>query len=415
MRPLPRLSAALAAALLVAGCGSDHLIEANDSDSGTPVAPNPTPTPQPDGGPPVSACHSDCDCGSGSYCAPATAETGATCLPGNNTCPKTCPACGPYQQCNTTTGTCVPLTCPGQVTCGNGYYCAANGTCQPNSTEISVDGVWKTTYGMDVSEFAQNAQIALVILDLLNALVTGQGTCANLSTPYGELLCYIVQYAGVNLQAPPFVSQLLSTLEDLFKFGSSPVTAQGQMTLAQGANNTLSATESWSSVWVNFNGQQLDLMHSPVLGTNGQVTVTVPPFGGYRDASSVYLGPRDVSLDVNHFLIALIDVAIDAFTNGQATDIPSLVDLVLCTQLPTAGDQLACALAAQSFLGNLTASSGLGGFHMDHQNAPLFDTGNTGTANELATPAAQGALLGSMSNGVVSGELGPSSGWYGTR
>jgi len=268
---------------------------------------------------------------------------------------------------------------------------------------------------MDVSEFAQNANIALVILDLLNALVTGQGTCGNLSTPYGQLLCYIVQLVGVNIQAPPFVSQLLTTLEDLFKFGSSPVTAQGQMTLTQGANNTLSATESWSSVWVQFNGQQLDLMHSPVLGSNGQVTVTVDAFGGTRDATSVYLGPRDVELDVNHFLIALINVAIDAFTNGQANDVPSLIDLVICNSLPTASDQIACALAAQSFLGSLTASSGLGGFHMDHQNAPLFDTGNTGTANELATPAAPGALLGSMSNGVVSGELGPTSGWYGTR
>jgi len=403
------------AALALVACGKDTALLQNGPPDTVTSGNPPSDGGVADGGSPVKTCASDCDCGTGSRCAPASGEAPAQCVAGTNTCPVQCmPACGANQVCDMQTGTCDQLHCPSQVTCGANQYCDANGICQANATELSVDGVWNTSYTVDVHQFAQTEGTVLVILNLLDALLTGQASCSG-SSPTEQLLCFIFDLVGAQVMAPPWVNQLLQTLEDLFKFGSSPVVAVGQMTLTQGSNQALAGTETWSSLLVNYNGSQLDLMNSPVLGSNGNVTVTVHPFTGTRDPGNVYLGPRSVDLDVNHFIIALADVAIDAATNGQATDIASLLDLAICNPLPNATELIACYAAASSLASSITASSGLGGFDISNQSAPVLDPNNTGRATNLALPSAPAALVGSMSNGVVSGNFGPTSSWYGTR
>jgi hypothetical protein len=217
------------------------------------------------------------------------------------------------------------------------------------------------------------------------------------------------------VQAPSWVNQLLQTLQGLFQFGSMPVTANGTMTLTQGANNALSATETWSTLYVEYNGQVLDLMNNPVLGSSGSVSVSIPAFGGTRDQANVYLGSRDVNLDVDKFIIALIDVLINAATSGQATDIGGLLDLLICDQLTSLSQEAACLIAVSALTSNITADSGLGGFTFSHQNAPILVPMNSNVASGLGTQAAPGSLVGSMTNGIISGDLGPTSNWYGTR
>jgi hypothetical protein len=411
-RVMNRMAISVVVATWALGCGGN---DAKLTNSGPGNGSTDSGTPPQDGGLPPT-CSNDCDCATGMKCQPAVGEAPAECVPGQNTCPIQCsPACGPYQQCNTSTGTCVNLTCPSQIMCGTGYFCGPNGTCLPDSSEPSVDGQWKTYYAMDVSQFAQNANIVLTILQLLDAILTGQANCNDLSTSYGQILCYIFDLVGAQVQAPSWVNQLLTTLQDLFQFGSMPVTANGTMNLTQGANNSLGGTETWSTLYVEYNGQVLDLMNNPVLGSSGNVSVTIPAFGGTRDETNVYLGSRDVNLDVDKFIIALIDVLINAATSGQATDIGGLLDLLICDQLTSLSQEAACLIAVSALTSNITVDSGLGGFTFSHQNAPIIVPAGSNVASGLGTQAAPGSLVGSMTNGIISGDLGPTSSWYGTR
>ncbi|MHB8878776.1 MAG: hypothetical protein ACYC8T_34175 [Myxococcaceae bacterium] len=385
---------------LLAGCGGDNTVLVNSkepqpasSSPGEAPAANQTASPST-----TAACANDCDCGAGTHCAPnGGGELGGTaCVPGNNTC--------------------LPKTCPAQLTCLSSQSCV-NGACVAKPPRVGIAGQWKTTYQLDVHDFASKAGGVLAFLDLLQAIVSGQGSCANQTSAQGQLMCLMVSLVAQNFHAPPWVSQLLTVLSDLFRFGNKPVTATGLMTVTDGYD-TVSATESWSTLKVEYQGQQLDLMHSPVLGSAGNVTVTVKPFAGTRDASTVSFGPRQVDLDVNKFIVAILNVAINAATHGQATDVGELIDLVLCGNVPFTSANYAMCVAAASQLGNsLELDSGLGGFDFTNQNAPVIDENNDLVADKLARSTAQGLLKGSMSNGLISGALGPlpSSGWYGVR
>ncbi len=422
-----RLALVLASlGLALAACGRDSTVLVGSSEP-QPTLPGAADAPPANQGPATGgsggsgttgACATDCDCGPGTACVAGSGGelTSSACVPGANTCPRPCvPDCGASATC--VGGQCVALKCPDQLACNPGQFCDVNGSCQALPPRISVAGTWKTTYRMDISEFARQSSELLAFLDLLQAILGGQGSCASQSTPEGQLLCVFMSSAMQGFQAPPWLSQLISVLSDLFRFGNHPVTAAGLM-VVQDHYDTVSATESWTSLKMQYQGQVLDLMTSPVLGSAGNVTVTVNPFGGTRDALSVYFGPRDVDLDVNKLILALLDVAISAATNGQATDVEGLLDLLLCDNVPFGSSSyLLCLTAANSLAGNLELGSGLGGFHFDRQDAPIFDDDGDGVADHLARPSTQGLLKGDLSNGLVSGDLGPApgTGWYGER
>lgn len=349
-------------------------------------------------------CASDCDCPSGQRCVATTGElTTNECQPGAGTCSTPCGSvCGAGTQC--LNGACTTTPCVG-TNCMSTYA-------------TSVQGRYLTYYELDIHEFADQATDIAKLLDVLRAALSGQGaSCGNQTTPEGQLLCIVVSLIASNIQAPPWVSQLIGVLADAFRFGNSPIRARGVMNLAE-QGPQLYASETWSELWLNYNGQQLDVMNSPTLGQNGRITVTVRAYGGTRSATEVLLGPRQIEFDVNKLLVNLINVAITAASNNQAHDVGELLDLVLCSNLPiTNANYLVCTAAAQQLASNFELNSGLGGLTFTQQRATIYDLDHNGIADALGLPTARGSVAGDMSNGFVSGSLGPfpASNWYGTK
>jgi hypothetical protein len=177
------------------------------------------------------------------------------------------------------------------------------------------------------------------------------------------------------------------------------------------------ASERWSELWLDSNGQVINVMNNPMLGANGQITVTVLAFGGSPTAMEVILGPRTVEFDVNKLLVNLINVAIRAGSNNQARDVGELLNLVLCDQITSVQTRLACAGIASQLAQDFELNSGLGGVRIDEQRATIHDLDGNGTADALGLPSARGRVTGRMTNGLVSGALGsfPKSSWYGTK
>lgn len=349
-------------------------------------------------------CASDCDCPSGQRCVATTGELPTNeCQPGAGTCSAPCATvCGAGTQC--VNGACTVVPCVG-TNCMSTFL-------------TSVQGRYLTYYELDIHEFADRASDIARLLDVLRAALSGQGaSCGNQTTPEGRLLCIVVSLIASNIQAPPWVGQLISVLADAFRFGNAPLKARGVMNVAE-SGNVLYASETWSELWLTYNGQSLNVMNSPTLGQNGQLTVTVRAFGGTRSATEVFLGPREIEFDVNKLLVNLINVAISAASNNQAHDVGELLDLVLCSNIPiTDPNYFVCTSAAQALAQNFELESGLGGISITQQKATIFDLDNNGIADALGLPNARGSVTGEMSNGLVDGALGPfpASNWYGTK
>jgi hypothetical protein len=354
--------------------------------------------------PPNGWCASDCDCPSGSSCVATTGELMTqTCEPGTNTCVTACPVqCGAGTQCMG--GVCVVTPCVGS-------------NC-PSSFPVSVAGNYDTHYTFDIHDFASQALQISQLLDLLSAALSGQAMCNQQQGAFNQLLCIVVSLAAQNIHAPPWVQSLLNVLSGMFKFGTNPITATGLMQLAEAPDGTLTASETWSSMYMNFNGQTLNVINSPMLGSNGNVTVTVHAFGGHRDAYQVYLGPRDIDFDVNKLLVNLLNVAIQAASNNQAQDVGGLLDLVLCDQIPITNSNYATCLAAvQVVTQNFQLVSGFGGIHLDHQDGFIYDDNGDNIADHLGKSTNPATLSGDISNGLLDDALGayPASFWWGDR
>jgi hypothetical protein len=355
-------------------------------------------------------CASDCDCPATQRCVTINGGelTSNSCMDGpGNTCTTQCPVtCGSGTQCMG--GTCVTTPCVG-TNCTSMFA-------------VSVQGTYQTYYELDIHDFASQAADIGNLLTILGALLNGQGAnCSAQTSPQSQLMCIVVDLIAMNIHAPPWVSQLITVLGDAFKFGNQPIKAKGVMTLAE-QGTTLYAAETWSEMWLNYGGQTLNVINSPVLGANGNITVTVEAFGGTRSATAVDLGPRDISFDVNKLLVNLINVVISAASNNQAHDVGSLISLVLCDNIPQTGANSAvtiatCHAAAQQLANQFQLNSGLGGVHLDHQTATIYDLNGDNIADALGLPNARGAATGDMSNGLISGGLGafPATSWYGTK
>jgi len=350
-------------------------------------------------------CASDCDCGTGERCVAGTGElVGNSCQPGGtNTCATPCGGvCGAGLQC--VNGSCQVTPCVG-TNCTSG-------------AAISVQGTYFTYYELDISQFANRASDVAKLLDLLSAALNGNAMCGSQTTPEGQLICIVVSLIAQNIHAPPWVAQLINVLADAFRFGNTPIKAKGVMQLAENPNLQLFASERWTEMWLDYNGQVMNVMNNPALGANGNISVTVLAFGGTRSPSEVFLGPRSIEFDVNRLLVNLINVAISAASNGRAHDVGELIDLILCSNVPiTDPNYVVCTAAASQFAQNFQLPIGLGGIDITQQRATIYDLDNDGVADALGLPNARGSVTGSMTNGLVSGDLGafPNSNWYGTK
>lgn len=350
-------------------------------------------------------CQSDCDCPSGQRCVATGIEIIENrCQAGGvNTCTTPCAVmCPSGTQC--LNGACVVTPCTGP-------------TCTTSHT-INVNGRYQTYYELDISEFAQRASDIVKLLDLLRAISQGMTTnCNSFGSLEQQLVCYVGNLVSQNVQAPPWVGQLLQVLSDMFRFGNRPLKARGVMDLAEGQMSRLAASERWSELWLDYNGQVVNVMNNPMLGANGQITVTVLAFGGTRTAQEVILGPRLIEFDVNKLLVNLINVAIMAGSSNRARDVGELINLILCDQIGSVQTRLACAALAQQLADNFELGSGLGRLRFDEQRATIYDLDANGSADALGLPSARGRVTGRMTNGLVSGALGPfpNSSWYGTR
>lgn len=359
-----------------------------------------------DAGTPANWCASDCDCPAGQRClSTGTGELAQNeCQPGTSTCTQGCGGpCGAGLQC--LGGTCVVIPCTGN-------------SCPATSLGPSVAGHYFTYYELDIHEFAANASDILKLLNLLNAALNGGANCSAQTDPVGQLMCIVFNQAAQGVHAPPWVSQLLTVLSDAFKFGDRPLRARGEMTLAEYPNGKVAGAEVWKELWMDYNGQLLDVMNSHTLGANGKITVTVPAFGGSRSATEVFLGPRDVEFDVNKLLVNLFNVLISAGSQGRVHDVGGLLQVALCDNVPqTSSAYLTCMTAAQQFASQFELNSGLGGLHFTQQRAVIHDLDGDGVADALGLPTAMGSVTGDMSNGFTSGALGPfpKSEWYGTK
>jgi hypothetical protein len=286
------------------------------------------------------------------------------------------------------------------------------------SHTTTINGRYQTYYELDISEFAQRASDIVKLLDLLRAISQGMTTnCNSLGGIEQQLICYVGNLVAQNVQAPPWVGQLLQVLSDMFRFGNRPLKARGVMDVVEGQLSRVAASESWSELWLDYNGQVVNVMNNPMLGANGQITVTVLAFGGTRTAQEVILGPRLIEFDVNKLLVNLINVAIMAGSNNRARDVGELINLILCDQISSVQTRLACGALARQLADDFELGSGLGGLRFDEQRATIHDLDGNGTADALGLPSARGRVTGRMTNGFVSGALGPfpNSSWYGTK
>jgi hypothetical protein len=351
----------------------------------------------------TSWCASDCDCPPDKRCLATNGELSTNlCVTGISTCTQGCAGgCLSGQQCNN--GVCEQQPCVG--------------TSCTTTFQTSVQGTYATYYELDIHDFANSAGHALKLLTLLDGFLNGQGvSCAGQSTAEDQLMCFVVNLIGQNIHAPPWVGQLISVMTDAFRFGNKPVRIKGVMQLAEGQSAKLYASETISEMWVDYNGQSLNVMAAPQLGANGQITVTVPAFKGTRTATEVSLGPRSIEFDVNKLIVNMLNVVITAASQNQAHDVGGLLDLILCSHLSVT-NKLLCENAAKEFAKNFTLDSGLGGAHLTVQKATIYDLDGNSIADALGLPAGRGSVTGEMSNGLVSGSLGsfPASNWYGTK
>ncbi|MBL8919473.1 MAG: hypothetical protein JNJ54_11465 [Myxococcaceae bacterium] len=358
------------------------------------------------GGAPVPDwCASDCDCPAGQRCVATGFEIILNrCQPGGvNACVTPCAVmCPSGTQC--VNGACVATPCTGPM-------------CTTSHT-TTINGRYQTYYELDISEFAQRASDIVKLLDLLRAISQGMTTnCNTLGGIEQQLICYVGNLVAQNVQAPPWVGQLFQVLSDMFRFGNRPLKARGVMDVVEGQLSRVAASEAWSELWLDYNGQVVNVMNNPMLGANGQITVTVLAFGGTRTAQEVILGPRLIEFDVNKLLVNLINVAIMAGSNNRARDVGELINLILCDQLGSVQTRLACGALAQQLADDFELGSGLGGLRFDEQRATIHDLDGNGTADALGLPQARGRVTGRMTNGFVSGALGPfpNSSWYGTK
>lgn len=398
-----------AVAVSACDCGAGALVTSPDR--------NPTPGPQPTTPTtpttttPAGWCGGDCDCPTGTRCVNIGGElTGNVCEAGANTCDRPCATtCGAGTVCQQ--GVCTTAPC-------------LNASCMTTMMPpggVTVTGTYKTAYELDVHEFATRAAEVGQLLDVLAAALNGNAQCNN-STNAGQLICVALTLIAQNIHAPPWVGQLLTVLSGVFKFGDAPVISKGVMQLAESPDGRVAASETWSEMWLVYNGTSYNVMSGPTLGTNGQISVTVKAFGGVRTTSEVVLGPRKIEFDVNKLLVNLINVAISAGSNNQAKDVGELLDLVLCAQIQTVSpaNYLVCKTAAQQLAQDFELGSGLGGITLSEQRGTLYDDDNDGKADALGRPSplsARGSVRGDMSNGLVSGDLGafPKSNWYGIK
>lgn len=350
-------------------------------------------------------CASDCDCPSGQRCVATGVEIILNrCQPGGvNVCTTPC-----------------AVMCPQGSQCVNGA-CLANpctGASCTTSFSTNINGRYQTYYELDISEFAQRASDIVKLLDLLRAITSGMTTnCSTFGSIEQQLICYVGNLVSQNIQAPPWVGTLFQVLSDMFRFGNRPMKARGLMDLVEGQNARVAAAEQWSELWLDYNGQVVNVMNNPMLGANGQISVTVLAFGGTRTSQEVILGPRTIEFDVNKLLVNLINVAIMAGSSNRAHDVGELINLILCDQIGSTQNRIACAALANQLAQNFEIGSGLGGLRFDEQRATIHDLDGNGTADALGLPSARGRVTGRMTNGVVSGSLGPfpNSSWYGTK
>ena len=133
-------------------------------------------------------------------------------------------------------------------------------------------------------------------------------------------------------------------------------------------------------------------------------------------SASITDARKDI-FDVNKLLVNLINVAIMAGSSNRAHDVGELINLILCDQIGSTQTRIACAALASQLAQDFEIGSGLGGLKFDEQRATIHDLDGNGTADALGLPSARGRVTGRMTNGVVSGALGPfpNSSWYGTK
>lgn len=412
MTRLALLISLIAVPLAACDCGSGALVTSGDKQP-SPGPQQPAPT-TPVVTTPAGWCGGDCDCPTGTRCISTGGElTGNSCQAGMNTCDRPCAVtCGAGTTCQL--GVCATAPCLDPTQCSTTPMNPPGG--------VTVTGTYHTAYELDVHEFADKAATIGALLDVLSAALMGNAQCGSQSTPQGQLICLAVTLIAQNIHAPPWVAQLIQVLAGVFRFGDAPVLAKGTMQLVENANTTITAAESWSEMWMVYNGVSYNVMNSPTLGTNGQITVTVKAFTGTRTTNEVNLGPRKIEFDVNKLLVNLINVAISAGSNNQAHDVGELLDLVLCAQIATVSpaNYLLCKTAANQLAQTFELDSGLGGITLVDQKGLIYDDDNDGKADGFGRSnptTARGSVRGEMSNGLVSGDLGvfPKSNWYGVK
>jgi len=413
MRPLLISLAVLTAA--ACDCGGGVLVSSpDDLKPSGPSTMTPAPVTPAMPTTPAGWCGTDCDCPSGQRCVATAGElTTNRCESGAGICDRPCAiACGAGTVCQQ--GVCVTAPC----------LMASCMTTTPMMPPggVTVTGTYQTSYELDVHEFATRATNIGKLLDVLAAALNGQSSACTQSSSSGQLICFAVQLVAQNIMAPPWVGQLINVLSGMFKFGDSPVRAKGVLQLAEAPGGALTATETWSEMWLVYNGVSYNVISGPMLGTNGQISVSVRPFDGQRSFSEVTLGPRRIEFDVNKLLVNLINVAISAGSNNQAHDVGELLDLLLCSQIQitSPANYLLCRTAAQKLADEFELESGLGGIKLSEQKATIYDDDLDGKADALgrAMPvSARGSARGEMTNGLVSGDLGafPKSNWYGVE
>jgi hypothetical protein len=327
---------------------------------------------------------------------------------GTNTCNKPCAtACSSGTVCQS--GVCVAAPCVGN-----------NCPVMMPPGGVTVDGTYNTFYQFDIHDFAQQAAQISDLLTVLNAALNGNLMCQSQTTAVGQLICLAANQIAQNIHPPAWIGQLIQVLSGIFMFGDTPITAKGSMQLAEAADGTLSAAETWSEMWLNYNGTTYNVMTAPMVSTLGNITVTVHSFGGTRTTNEVILGPRDVELDTNQLVVNLINVAITAVSSGAAHDVGELLDLILCNQIPAGSDHVLCETASATLASEFKLDVALGGVHLDEQRGLIYDDDNDGKADGFGRDmpvSARGSVRGNMGNGLISGDLGPfpNSNWYGKK